>query len=69
MPMSENTRFVHVVGGGVLRLWPDLPRDVQERLFEEAVGNDEALRQGLAQYLHDHHPRTAHPPKPQAAMP
>lgn len=69
MPMSENTRFVHVVGGGVLRLWPDLPRDVQERLFEEAVGNDEALRHGLAQYLHDHHPRTAHPPKPQAAMP
>jgi hypothetical protein len=64
MPTSENTRLAHVVGGGALRLWPDLPRDVQERLFEEAVGSDEALRLALAQYLHDHHPRTAHPPKP-----
>jgi len=67
--MRENTRFVQIVGGGVLRLWPDLPREVQERLFEEAVGDDEALRHALALYLHDHHPRTAHPPKPQAATP
>ena len=64
--MSENTRFVQVVGRGVLRLWPDLPREIQEHLFEEVVG-DEALRHTLALYLHHHHPRTAHPPKPQAA--
>jgi hypothetical protein len=67
--MRENTRFVQMVGGGALRLWPDLPREIQERLFEAAVGDDEALRHALALYLHDHHPRTAHPPKPQAAMP
>jgi len=41
-----------------------LPRDLQERLFEDAVGGDEQLRQQLVVYLHDHHPRTAHPPKP-----
>jgi hypothetical protein len=35
-------------------------------LFEGAVGGDEALRQQLAIYLHDRHPRTAHPPKPTA---
>jgi hypothetical protein len=66
--MRENTRFVQVIGGSVLRLWPDLPREIQERLFEEAVGSDEVLRHGLALYLHDHHPRTAHPPNPQATM-
>jgi hypothetical protein len=65
--MSENTRFVQMVGGSVLRLWPDLPRDVQEQLFEAAVGQDETLRHALALYLHDHHPRTAHPPKPEIA--
>jgi hypothetical protein len=65
--MSENTaRFAQVIGQGALRLWPDLPRDIQERLFEDSVGADEALRHQLALYLHDHHPRTAHPPKPTA---
>jgi hypothetical protein len=63
---SEHNRFGAAVGGSVLRLWPDLPRDIQERLFEDAVGSDDALRHALALYLHDHHPRTAHPPKPAA---
>ena len=62
--MSDNSRFAQVVGSGVLRLWAKLPRDIQERLFEEAVGDDEALRHSLALYLHDRHPRTVHPPKP-----
>jgi hypothetical protein len=30
------------------------------------VGGDEHLKQQLAVYLHDHHPRTTHPPKPAA---
>jgi hypothetical protein len=65
--MSEQVlRFEHRVGRAALKLWPDLPRDLQERLFEDAVGGDEQLRQQLAIYLHDHHPRTAHPPKPTA---
>jgi hypothetical protein len=62
--MSELVlRFEHNVGRAALRLWSDLPRDLQERLFEDAVGGDEHLRQQLAVYLHDHHPRTTHPPK------
>ena len=65
--MSQNTlRFAQVIGDGALRLWPDLPRDIQERLFEESVGGDETLRHQLALYLHDQHPRTVHPPKPTA---
>jgi hypothetical protein len=63
--MTDNTiRFKQLLGEAALHLWPDLPRNVQELLFELAVGSDEALRHELAQYLHDHHPRTAHPPKP-----
>jgi hypothetical protein len=65
--MNEHvSRFEHIVGRAARTLWPDLPRDLQERLFEEATGGDKALRQQLAIYLHDHHPRTTHPPKPTA---
>ena len=63
---EDGTQFTHIIGKAALRLWPDLPRDVQERLFEEVVAGDESLRQGLALYLHNRHPRTAHPSKPTA---
>jgi hypothetical protein len=64
--MSDTTRFKLCIGEAALELWPELPRDVQERLFETATGGDEALRHQFALYLHEHHPRTAHPPKPTA---
>lgn len=65
--MSENiSQFKTVVGAAALGLWPNLPRDIQEQLFERAVGMDDQLRQKLAIHLHEHHPRTAHPPKPTA---
>ena len=65
--MNANTsRFQAAIGYAALNLWPRLPRGVQEELFEHAVGADEHLRQQLAIYLHEHHPRTAHPPKPAA---
>ena len=67
--MSESIlRFQQSIGRAALRLWPDLPREFQEQLFEQAVGADETLRHQLAQYLHDHHPRTAHPAKPTAVV-
>jgi hypothetical protein len=53
-----------LLGNAALRLWPDLPRDVQEKLFETAVPLDPAIRNRLAIFLHDRHPKTAHPPKP-----
>jgi hypothetical protein len=65
--MNENTvRFAQAIGHSALRIWADLPRDIQECLFEDAAGADEVLRHQLALYLHDHHPCTAHPPKPTA---
>ena len=33
-----------LLGRAALQLWPDLPRDVQEKLFEAAVPVDPALR-------------------------
>jgi hypothetical protein len=45
-------------------LWGELPQELQESLFERAVvlghksERDESLREQLAKFLHDHHPRT-----------
>ena len=58
------TTFALLAGRAALRLWPDLPRDIQERLFETAVPGDEQVRHNLAVFLHERHPRTAHPPRP-----
>ena len=58
------SEFQRLLGNAALRLWPDLPRDVQEKLFETAVPLDPAIRNRLAIFLHDRHPKTAHPPKP-----
>ena len=61
---NPQTRFEPLLGAATLHLWAELPRDVQERLFEHAVviGHrdeaDESLREQLAVFLHDHHKRT-----------
>jgi hypothetical protein len=61
-PMNEN-RFAALLGHAALKVWADLPRDAQERLFA-AAASDGAVATNLAEFLHDRHPRTAHPPKP-----
>ncbi len=63
MSDTEST-FIQLIGRAALQLWPDLPRDIQEALFEAAAPNDERVRHDLAVFLHERHPRTAHPPKP-----
>jgi hypothetical protein len=64
MMNNSTLEFERLLGKAALALWSDLPRDVQEKLFETAVGEDEIIRSHLASYLHDHHPKTTHPPKP-----
>ena len=65
MMMNNSTHeFERLLGKAALALWPGFPRDVQESLFETAVGGEVIIRNHLASYLHDHHPRTAHPAKP-----
>jgi hypothetical protein len=62
--MDEN-QFAALLGHAALKAWPELPRDAQEMLFAAAV-DDGVIANTLAIYLHDRHPRTAHPPKPTA---
>jgi hypothetical protein len=64
---ESNEQFGKLLGQAALTLWPDLPRAVQEQLFETAVPAGEVVRNNLAVFLHERHPRTAHPRKP--AMP
>lgn len=54
-----------LLGRSVFQLWPDLPRDMQERIFE-AASSDPDVRRNLAVALHDQHPKTAFPPPPSA---
>jgi hypothetical protein len=69
-PPSHERDFKEALGSAVVELWAELPRPIQERLFEHAVfaghhlERDESLRQELARYLHDQNPRTARPQKP-----
>jgi hypothetical protein len=63
--MNNSTHeFERLLGKAAFALWSDLPRDVQESLFETAVGEDVIIRNHLASYLHDHHRKTGHPARP-----
>ena len=43
-------------------IWSNLPQDVQNHLFREAVRSQgESIRSQLAIFLHDEHPRTLDP--------
>jgi glucose-6-phosphate-specific signal transduction histidine kinase len=66
MSGDENIeRFAAALGLAAIDLWSELPQEVQQNLFEQAVvrghktERDESLREQLAQFLHDHHERTA----------
>jgi hypothetical protein len=61
---NVSNEFELLLGHAAFKLWPKLPRDVQETLFETAVPDNPLLRYSFAVFLHDHHPRTAHPPRP-----
>lgn len=47
---GNNARYAQSIGAAALELWPDLPRDIQELLFERTVGNDEVLRLSLRNF-------------------
>jgi hypothetical protein len=53
-----------LLGQAAFKLWSELPREIQELLFETAAPIESPGRTDMAIVLHDHHPRTAHPPKP-----
>jgi hypothetical protein len=61
---ADENRFALALGQAVIGAWPQLPQEVQETIFELAVRaghhdeRDESLREQLAVFLHDRHPRT-----------
>jgi hypothetical protein len=61
---TSNDCYFLVLGAAALDLWSNLPQELQESLFERAVvlghkgERDESLREQLAKFLYDHHPRT-----------
>ena len=63
-PISGETadQLTRALGKAVVRLWSNLPQDVQNHLFQEAVvSQGESIRPQLAVFLHDKHPRTSDP--------
>lgn len=58
-------RYALALGKAVIEYWGALPQDIQRTLFEAAViaghhsERDESLREQMAAFLHDMHPRTA----------
>jgi hypothetical protein len=62
-PLNDEDRFARLLGHAALKVWSDLPREAQERLFNAAV-DDGVIANSLAIFLHDRHPKTAHPPMP-----
>jgi hypothetical protein len=53
-------QLTSALGGAVIRIWRNLPQDVQDHLFKEAVASQGESTQ-LAVFLHDKHTRTADP--------
>jgi hypothetical protein len=69
MPHAANdnkaAHFADILGKAVVEQWHALGQDVQRLIFEAAVEKCERagegdIREALAVFLHDHHPRTGH---------
>ena len=57
---ETSERLSRALGEAVVRVWGQLPPDLQNRLFREAVTSGDAeTRPQLAVFLHKRHPRTA----------
>ena len=53
-----------LLGRAAMDVWGDMPRDIQEALFETAMKGRAGEREELARLLHERHPRTLHPARP-----
>ena len=53
-------QLTSALGGAVIRIWRNLPQDVQDHLLKEAVASQGESTQ-LAVFLHDKHTRTVDP--------
>jgi hypothetical protein len=62
--VDAQERFTNLLGRAAMAVGGHMPRDIQEALFETAMKGHDDDREDLARLLHDHHPRTLHPAKP-----
>jgi hypothetical protein len=63
-PTSNVTtdQLTRALGEAVIRIWSNLPQEVQDHLFREAVASQgETIRSQLAVFLHDRHQQTLDP--------
>jgi hypothetical protein len=58
--MSTAEVYLQLLGQAAIEVWGDMPREIQEALFEVAIRGRPELRSDLAKLLHDRHPRTDH---------
>jgi hypothetical protein len=58
--MTTSEVYRQLLGTAAIEVWGDMPREIQEALFEVAVRDRPDLRLDLAKLLHDRHPRTDH---------
>jgi hypothetical protein len=55
-------QLTRALGEAIVRMWSNLPQEVQHRLFEEAIASKgETIRSQLAVFLHEKHRRTSDP--------
>jgi hypothetical protein len=56
--MASQDDYHRLLGKAALDIWGDMPREIQEALFETAVRDRQDIRSDLAKLLHERHPRT-----------
>ena len=55
-------QLTRALGEAVIRIWSNMPQEVQDHLFRQAVASQgESIRSQLAVFLHDQHERTLDP--------
>lgn len=62
----DAAQLSNLIGSATIEVWGDLPRDLQEAIFEIAARGNPGIRNELAVMLHERHPKTIHPPRPTA---
>lgn len=67
---TNSEELTTALGRAVTAVWGKLPTSVQQKLFESAVDSSRAnMREELAAFLHELHPRTIHKERPARSMP
>lgn len=60
LPIEAQEQVIGALGRAVGKIWSQLPHDIQQHLFEEAVRSEsKSVRQQVAVFLHHNHPRTS----------